>query len=978
MRFGVLGPLTVWDADGQDVRVPEAKVRTLLAILLVHRGGPVSADRLVDDVWADDPPGAPLNTLQSKVSQLRRVLGRDRVVHEPAGYRLRLDDAVVDALLFQELVERARATEESHTRAELFAEALALWRGAAYADVADAPFARSEITRLDELRLTAVEDHAETLLELGQHSALATKLAEVVPRHPLRERLRMAQMRALYRAGRQTEAMRSFHDLRRRLAEELGVNPGPEVAALHEAMLRQEPQLAAPVEAPRAHGRTNLPTPLTALIGRDEAIRQVHESLGGRPGARLVTLTGPGGVGKTRLAVTAAGELTERFPEGVWLVELAGLACTSTADDIAERIVVTLGLCDTAAAEPDSYDLMNWLCQTVADKTMVLLLDNCEHVLEPVATLAETLLAAVPGARLLLTSREPLDIPGEVVLPVPPLALPDDTTAGQLPAVARCSAVQLFVERAAAAVPGFTLDADNAEAVAVICRRLDGIPLALEIVAPRLRALSPARLAECLDDRFNLPTGPGRGRAVRQQTLRAMIDWSWELLSEAEKVVLRRLAVHADGCTLDAAETVCADGTIPAHRVLDLLSRLVDRSLVVRDGDRFRLLESVSAYCVERLAESGELATVRDRFVRCYTELAEHADRKLRGPEQRRYLERLDEETVNLRRALDTALREDDHGAALRLVNAMAWFWFLRGRLTEGRRSLRSALAAEGGSPAARAAARGWLAGIEVRTSPGDGVEVPDLAGIDDPALRARLQWFVGSALLGDGPHERGRRLVEDGLATARAHQDRWAEAVALVERAGYRANQDGMAPARADAERGAGSFHELRDRWGQLRASRSLALLAELDGNRARATRLHRDGLHVAEELSLWTEAVEALAWLGQTSLADGDTARATELYERALHISTERAYHRGEIRVRTELARIARQEGDLDRAARHLRRASARSRNLRHVAERSEALADAGPVERGDDIAPALVDDLSEDGLALQHNGFPPSPRP
>lgn len=325
MRYGVLGPLAVWDAEGQPVRVPEAKVRALLANLLVHGGGPVPADRLIEDLWASSPPGGSTNTLQTKVSQLRRVLGREQVVREPAGYRLLLADDVVDATRFQELAVRARAHREPAVKADLFADALALWRGPAYADVAESLFARGEIARLEELRLAVVEDHAEVRLTLGEHTALAAELGTLVARHPLRERLRMAHMRALYRSGRQGDALQSFEELRRELAEELGASPGPEAAALHRAILRQEPQLATPAIGSRSC-RTNLPAPLTPLIGRREAAAQVLARLDPRAPARLVTLTGLGGVGKTRLAIAAAGDAADRYTDGVWLVELAASA----------------------------------------------------------------------------------------------------------------------------------------------------------------------------------------------------------------------------------------------------------------------------------------------------------------------------------------------------------------------------------------------------------------------------------------------------------------------------------------------------------------------------------------------------------------------------------------------------------------------------------------------------------------------------
>ncbi|MEU6177372.1 BTAD domain-containing putative transcriptional regulator [Streptomyces coeruleorubidus] len=943
MRYGVLGPLAVWDAEGRPVRVPEVKVRALLANLLVHGGGPVPADRLIEDLWASNPPGGSTNTLQTKISQLRRVLGREQVVREPAGYRLLLADDVVDALRFQELADRARAHREPAVKADLFADALALWRGPAYADVAESLFARSEIARLEELRLAVVEDHAEVRLTLGEHTALAAELGTLVARHPLRERLRMAHMRALYRSGRQGDALQSFQELRRELAEELGASPGPEAAALHEAILRQEPQLATPAIGSRSC-RTNLPAPLTPLIGRREAAAQVLARLDPGASTRLVTLTGLGGVGKTRLAIAAAGDAARQYPDGVWLVELAGLGAASGPDDIAERVITTLGLCDTAATEPDLDDLVGWLCQAVADKQLLMLLDNCEHLVESVAVLAKSLLSAVPAAHLLLTSQEALDIPGEVVHPVPPLALPEHTDPRT---VARSSAVELFVQRAAAAAPGFVLDADNAAAVSTICRRLDGIPLALELVASRLRTLSPQELAARLDDRFARPDVRVRGLPDRQQTLRGMLDWSWQLLTPDERTVLRRLVVHADGCVMPSAQAVCADGELPAERIPDLLSRLVDRSLVVREGDRFRLLESVAAYCAERLAEADEESTVRARFVRYCTESAERESELLRGPDQRCSLERLNAETVNLRRALDLAVAQDSAGYAARLVNALAWYWFLRGRFPEARRSLRTALAADvDAAPAARLTARVWLAGVELRTSQADAVPGPageDLtAGVEDPVLKARLQWFVGTGLTGRGHHREGRQLVEASLAGARATRDRWGEAAALVELASHAPAQDGS------AELGAALFREVDDRWGQLRATRSLALAAEREGDRVRTERLHREGLRMAEELGLWTEVVETLTFLGRTALASGLTERATELYQRALSVSAERAYHRGEIRAEIGLGHAARLRGDRDAATSHLNRALAKSQSSGHATHAAAALAELNLVTR------------------------------
>ncbi|TCP53536.1 putative ATPase [Tamaricihabitans halophyticus] len=917
MRFGVLGPLAVWDKDGHPLEIREPKVRALLANLLVHGGAPVPADRLIADLWHDMPPREPRNALQTKISQLRRVLGRDRLVHEAAGYRLVLAEDDIDASRFERLASRIRSVAEAGARAALGAEALGLWRGAAYSDVADSLVTSAEIARLTELRLTVVEDHVQARLDLGEHAALAAELTALVAEYPARERLRMVQLRALYLAGRQGDALAAFQELRRYLAAELGLDPGPEVTALHESILRQDAELGSQAASqcvptwPRRR-TDNLPSPATSLIGRKTAVGAVSELLGDDPNTRLVTLTGPGGVGKTRLAVAVAERLLGRFADGVWLVELAGVSGSSTVDDIAERVIATLGLCDTTSAESDPIDLLAWLCQSMVDKSLLLVLDNCEHVIGPVARLADAALAAAAGVRLIVTSQEVLDTAGETVHLVPPLELPPaaEPAEGDDPetACAASSAVELFVARATAAAPGFHMDGQNAKAIREICRRLDGIPLALELVASRLRVLAPTQLAASLDNRFSLPGGRARGRAGRQQTLRAMIDWSWDLLTEPERIVLRRLAVHADGCTQAAAEAVCADVDIAADDVLPLLARLVDKSLVVAERGRFRLLESVAAYCTERMREVGELDCVHARFVDCYVELAELADDQLRGAGQIEYLTRLDTETVNLRRALDAALLDGAVGKALRLVNALSWYWLLRGRIAEARRSFDSVLSLGGGASADRVVAGAWLRGFELRMPAlavdrtAAEVAVTEVA---DVSLHGRLCWFIGSALSANGQLAAGERLFSAGLALAAQAGDRWGEAVLLVERASHPELVPDPVARLADARQGAAYFAESADRWGRLRGLRSLALAAESVGDRTEAVRLHEAALEIAEELALWSEAVETLCWLGDAALAQGELAGATAYYDRARRLATERSYVRGEVRARTGLDR-------------------------------------------------------------------------
>ncbi|MEU4534491.1 BTAD domain-containing putative transcriptional regulator [Streptosporangium sp. NPDC023825] len=1016
MRFGVLGPLAVWTTSGEPVAIPGLKVRTLLADLLVHEGRPVPADRLIDDLWGDDPPGNPAAALSAKVSQLRRVLEdaepgcRDLVVRHPAGYVMRAD---TDVAGFLRLLDEAALAGDPSARATLLADALASWRGPAFADFGDEPFARPAIARLEERRLTAQEDRAEVRLELGDHVRLAGELGGLLAAHPLRERLRAAHMRALYRSGRQSEALDSYEELRVLLADELGLDPGADLVALHRAVLAQDPALAAPGVLPNRPDRPdrpdrpggNLPVPLTGLIGREEAVTGIRALV---EAERLVTLTGPGGVGKTRLAIEIARHLTgpeaapsdaAPFPsagassssggvasssgfsggvpsggvpssnvpsggvrDGVWLVELAALDRPGDEDAVhrlAETIMTVLDVQDTVGAA-GPVTAADRLTEALRPRRLLLVLDNCEHVVEPVAELAGRLLRAAPGLRILATSQEPLALPGEVVWSVPPLEVPG-RAADDIPALERTGSVRLFVARASAASRGFTLDADTAPAVAALCRRLDGIPLALELAATRVPALGVHGLVARLDDRFRLLATGHRGVPPRQQTLTAMIDWSWELLTGAERAVLRRLAVHADGCTMEAAEAVCAQDDVPAADVLDLVARLVNRSLVVMvdgaDGPRYRLLESVAAYCVERLQRSGEYERVRRRHLRHYTGLAERAAPRLYEADQRRWLRCLDADAANLRAALNAAVRDGDADGALRLAGAMAWYWFLRGRLAEARRSLAAALAVPsptaepptaepavpspaaepavpGGSggvsfAALRARALTWKAAVEFLQGEVDvaGREELRRAALeayedaDDPGGRARAWWILAYAGLDLGDLSAASDLLDRALPSFEALGDRWGTAAALALRAKLAHVRGDVEGLERDGERSARIFGELGERWGQLEAGGWLGALAEMTGDLDRAERLQRDGMRLAEELGMWTEFAGRLGWLGWIALQRGDYARAAESSERSLRLSVEQGHQAGQVFARMGLAFAARRAGHLDVAETHLR---------------------------------------------------------
>ncbi|MCX5406425.1 winged helix-turn-helix domain-containing protein [Streptomyces sp. NBC_00335] len=997
MRFEVLGPLTVRTDDGTPVPVSEAKVRALLAALLVRDGRPVPVDRLIEDLWGeagDAAPGNPGNTLQTKVSQLRRILAeaedgaRSLVAYGPAGYALRAPARAVDAERFAELAAAARKEAGPRDRAELLARALGLWQGEAYADFRGAGFTQTAIARLEEQRITAYEDLAEARLELGEHRQLADDLAGPAAAHPLRQRLRGSQMRALYRAGRQSEALAVYAQLRELFAEELGIDPGAELSALYEAILRQDPALgpalgpatepspaapAGPGAAPgpperavrgggaygggRAYGGGgNLPTPVSSLVGREEAVTRVCAALGA---GRLVTLCGPGGVGKTRLALAAAARLEEAHPDGVWFVELAGAQSAS----VAEAVAAAIGMREDDAGGGSVEDR---LAEVLGRRAALLVLDNCEHLLPAAAALAERLLRRAPGLRVLATSQEPLALSGEVIEAVAPLA--------------EAQAVELFAARAAAAAPGFALGPGTAEAVALICRRLDGIPLALELAATRVRVLGVEALAERLHDRFRLLNQVRRDAPARQRTLRATIDWSWELLSPAEATVLRRLSVFAGGFTVEAAEAVCADGDglggggpgadgpgagggVARDDVLDLLTRLVDCSLVssaygdsaggdTAYGDlRLRLLESVAAYGLERLEAAGETGATRQRHAQYYTGFAERAAERLHGPGQGEWLRRLDREGLNARAALEhTGAGE----LGLRLVGAQSWYWFLRGRIQEATEATRAAGATT------LHAAFALLGGDDSHL---DG---------DFSAADLRGQWLLAYARCGFGSGVR-----EDEL-TVLPHQfretgDRWGEAVALLTLSTWALYDGDLAELRRNAEAAAAVFTELGDCWGQLQTSEQLGILAEVTGDYAAAARLHEEGARDAQELELWTHASFRLARRGRIALLTGDLAHAAALHEQALRLAQEQCHRPAEQFAAIGLALGARRGGDLDGAEALLRPWLDWNQRLGVDSGAALILAELGYVAelRAD---PAAAESLHREGLAAARRSGDP----
>ena len=860
MDFRILGPLEV-DCEGRALPLGGRQQRELLALLLLHANEVVPVDEIIDELWPEAPPPSATKSIHALVSRLRRVLEGPSVTQNDGegengalltrahGYLLRVALGELDLHHFESLLREGRdalAAGEADVAARTLREALAVWRGPPLAEFDS--FAVAEIARLNELRLTALELRIEADLAAGRSTELVAELEALIAAQPLRERLRGQLMLALYRADRQAEALQVYHDTRRLLVDELGIEPSPALRELEKAILSQDSGLAVP--APAERGPTNLPSPPTPLIGRE---RELAELLELTSQARLVTLTGVGGTGKTRLALEAAAKLVEAYPDGVWWVPLAALR---------DPELVEPTIAQTLAAK-------DGLAEHLRGKRTLLLLDNFEQLVEAAARLSE-LLADTEQVTILVTSREPLHLGAEHQYPVPPL--PEE------------EAVELFTARARQLTPGF----EPTETVAEICRRLDGIPLAIELAAARIKVLAPAALLERLEHPLSVLTGGNRDAPDRQRTLAATIAWSYELLSEREQALLRRLAVFAGDFTLEAAEEVCAAD-------LDSLHSLVDKSVVDRRGDRFAMLETIREYALERLEASGEMDGIRRRHFDFFLALAEEARKDLaRDQGAALWLPRLELEHDNCRAALRWARDLDEPRLELQLAAALLIFWHSRGHLDEGRSRIAEALARDPGAPA---------------------------------ELRWRALRSATMMAHNQGDPDAARAFAQEAVAGHRATGDArgLAQAISLL----------GMVAASERKHREARALYEeskaMREKLGdevQLQHSlHNLGLLALDQGQYDEARRQIEAALAIARRHRQEGRLANGLSGLGYVAIGQSRHAEARKLFEQSLRMSVEPGWKDFVDYCLVGLASVSAATQDLERAARLLGAAEALS---------------------------------------------------
>ncbi|MFE6860170.1 BTAD domain-containing putative transcriptional regulator [Nocardia sp. NPDC057668] len=914
VQIGILGPFEVRTADGVLADVPGARLRGLLTALALEAGHAVPKATLIDWIWGDNPPADAANALQRLASRLRKVLPAGSVEGRSDGYRLRVEPEDVDAVRFERLVAQARGDQDPLR----LREALGLWRGAAMQDIGlqDSAAFDAAVTRLDGLRLAALEDRFDAEVAAGHGADVVTDLTDLVAAHPMRERLVAALMRSLVATGRDTEAVLAYERTRETLADELGVDPAPELSELHLALLRGE------MTRRQEQRPTNLRAELTSFVGKDADLAAVRELSAGH---RLTTLIGPGGSGKTRLATETARTLLGDLPDGVWVVELAALgADAGDGNGIARATLAALKLRDALLSEATDAEPLDRVVAAVRERSMLIVLDNCEHVIESAAAFAHRVLGECRRLRILATSREPLGITGEALWPVAPLALPAPEAGAA--AIEAAPAVRLLRDRAAAVRQDLGSDAHTLATLARVCRALDGMPLAIELAAARLRTMSLDQLAHGLDDRFRLLTGGSRTALPRHRTLRAVVDWSWELLTDAERAVLRRLAVFSGGANLAAAERVCAGDGVESYEVLELLTALSEKSLVLAGSEgaqRYRMLGTIREYAAQRLADAGEGEAARRAHLAYFTDFADAAEPHLRRAEQVRWLAILEAEHDNIAAAMRGAIDSRDADAAMRLAAAAGWYWWLGGHKVEGNDLILAATALPGEvADETRAVVYSFVVQFLSSGRQGDQYQAEDwIHKAYEISQRVELRHPAAKFAV---PLERMLQAPGDFLsawADLLADDDPWVRALARLQ-LGNLSIQIGRGDREADAHLAAAlaEFREIGDRWGISLALTILANRVAVQGDLAAACEHYERAVTAVEELGAIEDVVPLRARQAQLYWLLGDSASSAVSMAAAQRAADRVAWPDMLADLALSRAELARWSDDFDLAHRYL----------------------------------------------------------
>ena len=932
MQFRILGPLEV--ADGDSVISLAGAQRSLLALLLLSANEVVSADRLIDELWGEKVPESGRTALQVRVSQLRKALGGDRgrIATRAPGYLLRVDRDELDLYCFERLVSEADGAEPAAAAAKL-RDALGLWRGPALVDLSYESFAQPAIRRLEELRLAVVEKRIAADLELGRHADVIGELETLVAEHPWREHLHAQLMLALYRCGRQADALSAYQNARGVLVDQLGLEPSATLRQLEQAILRQEASIdlaatipsrtpSAAVESSRPrpgedrNAPRNLPAQASSFVGREYELSELRQLLSR---ARVITLAGTGGVGKTRLVLQLAASMPNGSGDGAWFVDLAPLTDASL---VASQLARVLGV-----PEEPGRSLPQSLIAACRDRQLLVILDNCEHVIGEAASVADQLVRGCPRMIILATSREPLAIEGEHLYRVPPLFVPP--ASADPDRLLASDAVRLFADRARQQRSDFAVGPHNAAAVGRLCRRLDGIPLAIELAAARLRTLPLDEIDNRLDQRFRLLTGGHRVAPPRQQTLEALIDWSYDLLSPEEQKMLERLSVFAGGFDLNSAEAVASAGLESDVDVLDRLAALVDKSLLQADdvvSVRYRLLETVRDYAAAKLLARSRTAASALRAAHCgyYLALAETAAPHLIGHGQIEWLDRLQLEFDNLRAALATSREDSNPATGLRLGRALCYFWLYREPRAEGAAALCAALDRPDAQRPTLLRGRALVAAgllLTLITGEYDAAAARaqgalTIAGsLADEHLRAEALHVLALINGFRGDSQAHLELTGEGLALATALADPHLGALLLMTRA--------SSPYLTDAERARTTEKSLElsrqagNKVLHLRALNNLSYLEMEAGEISAARARLAEGVRLAREIGDRRGLSFNSCTLGFASYLDGADTEARAMFDQSLAIARRNGDQLMVAYANLGLALVASRAGDAQTAA-------------------------------------------------------------